>query len=300
MRFTASLLFFWALLATPAQAEAPPRLHFLEQQLVSISADNPGNLGFAALDLESGELVAIEGDNPFPMASTVKVAVAANYLAQVEYGRRSLDDRIKGRSARSLMEAMLIHSDNYATDLLLRDLGGPRTLQAWLDQAGIGGIRVDRTIAGLLAARRDLKDVRDSSTPRAMVTLLKAIDDGSLLQPSSRSYLLGLMGRCMTGKNRIRGLLPYGTRVENKTGTLNGYTSDVGFITLPNGRRVAIALFARYGSNRPYTIARAARTIYNGFLYAPSMQRLTSISPSWTYQANPITAQTPPVQPPSQ
>jgi beta-lactamase class A len=301
MRFAASVLFFWAFLATPAQAEAPPRLHFLEQQLASISADNPGNLGFAALDLESGELVAIEGDNPFPMASTVKVAVAANYLAQVEYGRRSLDDRIKGRSARSLMEAMLIHSDNYATDLLLRDLGGPRTLQAWLAQAGIGGIRVDRTIAGLLAARRDLKDVRDSSTPRAMVTLLKAIDDGSLLQPSSRSYLLGLMGRCMTGKNRIRGLLPYGTRVENKTGTLNGYTSDVGFITLPNGRRVAIALFARYGSNRPYTIARAARTIYNGFLYAPTMQRLTSISPnSWTYRPAQTTQTLPLLQAPAQ
>ena len=301
MRFAASVLLFWAFLATPAQAEAPPRLHFLEQQLASISADNPGNLGFAALDLESGELVAIEGDNPFPMASTVKVAVAANFLAQVEHGRRSLDDRIKGRSARSLMEAMLIHSDNYATDLLLRDIGGPRTLQSWLTQAGITGLRVDRNIAQLLAARRDLKDVRDSSTPRAMVTLLKAIDDGSLLQPWSRSYLLGLMGRCMTGKNRIRGLLPAGTRVQNKTGTLNGYASDVGFITLPNGRRVAIALFARYGSNRPYTIARAARTIYNGFLYAPTMQRLTSISPnSWTYRPAQTTQTLPILQAPAQ
>src|SRR3712207_6966528 len=46
------------------------------------------------------------------------------------HGRRSLEDRIGGRSARSLMEAMLIHSDNHATDVLLRDLGGPSTLQA--------------------------------------------------------------------------------------------------------------------------------------------------------------------------
>jgi beta-lactamase class A len=286
MRFVASFLLFSAVLAAPASAEAPPRLTFLEQQLASISAANPGNLGFAALDLETGELVAIDGDNPFPMASTVKVAVAANYLAQVEHGRRSLDDRIGGRSARSLMEAMLIRSDNYATDLLLRDIGGPKTLQSWLNQVGISGLRVDRNIAQLLAARRDLKDHRDSSTPRAMVTLLKRIDDGSLLQPWSRSYLLGLMGRCITGKNRIRGLLPAGTLVQNKTGTLNGYASDVGFITLPNGRRVAIALFARYGSNRPYTIARAARVVYDGFLWA-SPQRLTSISPnSWTYRAS--------------
>lgn len=301
MKLVASLLLFATVAATPAWAEAPPRLQFLEQQLASISAANPGNLGFAALDLESGELVAIDGDNPFPMASTMKVAVAANYLAQVEHGRRSLEDRIGGRSARSLMEAMLIRSDNYATDLLLRDLGGPKTLQAWLDQVGITGIRVDRNIAQLLAARRDLKDVRDSSTPRAMVTLLKRIDDGSLLQPWSRSYLLGLMGRCLTGKNRIRGLLPAGTPVQNKTGTLSGYTSDVGFITLPDGRRVAIALFARYGSNRPYTIARAARVVYDGFLYAASLQRLTSLQPtSWTYQPMRNAQQTPLVQAPAQ
>ena len=287
MKYLASFLLFVATAAGPAWAEAPPRLTFLERQLASMSAANPGNLGFAALDLESGELVAIEGDNPFPMASTVKVAVAANYLAQVEHGRRTLDDRIAGRSARSLMEAMLIRSDNHATDLLLRDIGGPKTLQAWLEQVGISGLRVDRNIAQLLRAKRDLKDHRDSSTPRAMVTLLKRIDDGSLLKPWSRSYLLDVMGRCITGKNRIRGLLPPGTLVQNKTGTLNGYASDVGFITLPNGRRVAIALFARYGSNRPYAIARAARAIYDGFLWA-SPQRLTSVgSGSWTYQASP-------------
>ncbi|MDP9423918.1 MAG: class A beta-lactamase-related serine hydrolase [Pseudomonadota bacterium] len=301
MKFIASFLWFSLAFATPALAEAPPRLHYLEQQLASIGAANPGNLGFAALDLESGELVAIEGDNPFPMASTVKVAVAANYLLQVEHGRRSLDDRIGGRSARSLMEAMLIHSDNYATDLLLRDLGGPRVLQSWLTQVGVSGLRIDRNISQLLRARRDLKDLRDSSTPRAMVTLLKRIDDGSLLQPWSRSYLLGLMAKCMTGKNRIRGLLPAGTPVQNKTGTLNGYASDVGFITLPNGRRIAIALFARYGSNRPYTIARAARVIYNGFLYAPSPQRFTSLAPnSWTYQPAGNVPSLPLVQPPSQ
>jgi beta-lactamase class A len=267
MKFTASFLLFAAAIATPAWAEAPPRFHFLEAQLNSIGSANPGNLGFAALDLESGEFIGIEGDTPFPMASTVKVAIAANYLAQVEHGRRSLDDMIGGRSARALMAAMLIHSDNYATDLLLRDLGGPDTVQAWLSQNGITGLRIDRTIAQLLAARRDLRDVRDSSTPRAMVTLLKRIDDGSLLQPSSRSYLLGLMARCITGKNRIRGLLPAGTLVQNKTGTLNGLTTDVGFITLPNGRRVAVAMFARYGVNRPYTIARAARVIYDGFVW---------------------------------
>ena len=210
-------------------------------------------------------MVSVHGDEPFPMASTVKIAVAANYLAQVEAGRRSLDDRISGRSARSLMEAMMIHSDNRATDILMRDLGGPDTLQKWLTQQGITGLRIDRNIAGLLAAQRDLRDIRDSSTPRAMVDLLKRIDTGAMLRPQSRYYLLDLMARCRPESNRIRGLLPAGTPVQHKTGTLSGYTSDVGFITLPGGRRIAVAMFARQGTNRPATIARAARAIFDGF-----------------------------------
>lgn len=264
MRLIVVLGWLLAFMAQPAAAEAPPRLRYLEQQLGFVTGYNP-NIGIAALDLKSGEMVSVHGDEPFPMASTVKVAIAANYLVQVEYGRRGLGDMIRGRSASQLMEAMLIHSDNQATDILLRDLGGPRTVQKWLTQNGITGLRIDRSIAQLLSDRRDLRDIRDSSTPRAMVDLLQRIDNGKLLRPTSRSYLLGLMARCMTGKNRMRALLPAGTPVEHKTGTLSGYTSDVGFITLPDGRRIAVAVFARGGTNRPRTIAEAARAIYDGF-----------------------------------
>jgi beta-lactamase class A len=265
MRINALLFWVLALVAQPALADAPPQLRPLEQHLAALVAANPGNVGIAAVDLASGEMVSVHGNEPFPMASTVKIAIAANYLAQVEVGRRSLDDQIRGRSARSLMDAMLIHSDNRATDILLADLGGPRTIQKWLNQNGITGLRIDRSIARLLADPRDLRDIRDSATPIAMVDLLRRLDSGAMLRPSSRSYLLSVMARCQTGKNRIRGLLPLGTPVAHKTGTLNNYTSDVGFITLPNGRRIAVAMFARSGANRPGTIALAARAIFDSF-----------------------------------
>jgi beta-lactamase class A len=266
MRLIGILVWLAAFIGQPAWAATSPRLQSLEQQIAYLVAARPGSVGVAALDLQTGEMISVQGDKPFPMASTMKIAVAANYLAQVEYGRRSLDDRIGGRSAGSLMEAMIIRSDNHATDVLLRDLGGPQTLQSWLDQHKIEGMRIDRNIAQLLRARRDLYDVRDSSTPRAMVDLLARIDSGKLINKSSRAYLLDLMRRCKTGKNRIRGLLPFGAQVENKTGTLNNYTSDVGYLTLPDGRRVAVAFFARFGSDRPRTIAEAARAIYHGFM----------------------------------
>jgi beta-lactamase class A len=267
-RLIGVLLWLSAFAATPALAEAPANLQFLEANLNSIANTSPGNIGIAALDLSTGELVAVHGDEPFPMASTMKIAVAANYLAQVEFGRRSLDERIGGRTASQLMHAMITRSDNHATDLLIRNLGGPARIQEWLDQRNVTGMRIDRNIAQLLAAKRDLWDVRDSSTPKAMVELLRRLDNGTLLRPWSRSYLLNLMGQCKTGRNRMKGMLPAGTRVEHKTGTLSGYSSDVGFITLPGGRRLAVAFFARSTPNRPQTIAAAARTVYDGFLHA--------------------------------
>lgn len=265
MRFFGIFLWLLAFAAQPAAAGSSPALRSLEYQLSSLLANKSSDVGIAALDLRTGEMVSIKGDEPFPMASTMKIAVAAIYLAQVEHGRRTLDDRIAGQSAHRLMERMIIRSDNHATDLLLRDIGGPEALQEWIEDNRLANMRVDRTIAQLLRAKRDLWDIRDSSTPKAMVELLRRIDSGELLKPQSRFYLLDLMRRCATGKNRLKGLLPSGTQIEHKTGTLNGYVSDVGIITMPDGRRVAVAAFARGGSDRPRTIAQAARAIYDAF-----------------------------------
>lgn len=265
MRSTAILAFLLAGLAQPALAASSPELIGLERQLSSLVSSRPGEYGIAALDLRDGTSVSVNGETAFPMASTVKIAVAAAYLAQVDSGRRSLDDMIGGRSAAKLMELMITRSDNVATDALLANLGGPTTVQRWLSFNGLSGIRVDRTIAQLLRDPRDLMDRHDVSTPMAMVKLLHKIDSGSVLMPSSRAVLLELMSRCATGTRRIRALLPAGTRVEDKTGTLNGVTNDVGFITMPDGRRVAVAVFARGGTERQRGIAEAARAIYDRF-----------------------------------
>jgi beta-lactamase class A len=254
-----------AFVAQPATAASSPSMSSLEQQLSSMVAGSSADVGIAALDLQTGETVSIKGNTPFPMASTVKVAVAALYLAQVDHGRRSLDDVINGVPARRLMARMLIHSDNRATDMLIGDLGGPDRLHDWLQDNGVRGLRVDRNIADLLSAKRDLWDRRDSSTPVAMVDLLRRIYRAELIKPASRNYLLNLMAQCQTGKNRMKSLLPSGTPVEHKTGTLNGLSDDVGFISMPDGRRIAVAIFTRGGSNRPRTIAQTARAIYDGF-----------------------------------
>jgi beta-lactamase class A len=264
MRFIALSLSILAFVAQPAVAASSPALASVEDQLSALVSNKSADVGIAALDLNTGETVSIKGNTPFPMASTVKVAIAALYLAQVDNGRRSLDDTINGQSVRSLMHRMLVFSDNRAADILFKDVGGPSALESWLEANDVKGIHVDRTIAQLLASKRDLFDRRDSSTPVAMVDLLKRIYKAQLIKPESRDYLLDVMAQCETGKNRIKALLP-GVPIEHKTGTLNGLADDVGFITLPDGRRVAVAIFTRGGADRPRTIAESARAIYDGF-----------------------------------
>jgi beta-lactamase class A len=157
MRLITGLLFcLCAFVAQPAAAADGTLYHAVQQQLAMLVTSKTSDVGIAAIDLNTGEYVSVRGDRHYPMASTVKVAVAATYLSYVEKGDRSLDDTIGGVSAASLMKRMLVHSDNHATDLLIRNLGGPATVQKWLDFHNVEGLRIDRNIADLLRSKRDL------------------------------------------------------------------------------------------------------------------------------------------------
>lgn len=253
-------------MAAPAPVMASSReLMGLERTLGALVSGRAGEYGIAALDLRDGSAVSVNGDIAYPMASTVKLAIAGTYLADVDHGRRSLTQTVGGRSAATLMELMIVRSDNHAADQLLAAVGGPVAVQQWLTSSGISAIRVDRNIAQLLRERGHLFDVKDVATPNAMVSLLYKLNNGALLSAESRDLLFGLMSRCATGTRRIRALLPTGTRVEDKTGTLDGVTNDVGFITMPDGRRLAVAIFARGGRDRQIGIAEVARAIYDRF-----------------------------------
>jgi beta-lactamase class A len=87
-----------------------------------------------------------------------------------------------------------------------------------------------------------------------------------------------MMDRCQTGKSRIKGLLPQGTDVAHKTGSLGGVANDIGFITLPgDAGHIAISVFTK-ASNRPEdasekAIAEVSRTIYDYFVLVPGNGR---------------------------
>ena len=278
----------------------------LEAQLASIASAGRGRIGVAAVDLASGRSIAILGDQAFPLASTSKIAIVATFLQGVDDGRYRLNAQYPlmvpvasaklssvvapvrpGQlvSALGLIELALIRSDNQATDALLAAVGGPQAVNRWMRMAGLTGVRIDRDIATLV--RDDgvfdpatTVDLRDSTTPQAMVRLLSGLHRGEWLSSSSRAVILGAMERCLTGKRRIAGLLPEGARVAHKTGTLNNTASDVGIITTPDGRTIAVAIYVTGQGGkqgRDARIASIARTIYDGYASeAPSLRRTAS------------------------
>jgi beta-lactamase class A len=109
-----------------------------------------------------------------------------------------------------------------------------------------------------------------------MLQLLLAIDNGTALSEKSREFLLSVMSRTTTGLHRLRGLLPNGTPVADKTGTIGGVANDVGFITLPDDRRIAIAVYTKSSTtseaDREKAIAEVTRALYD-FYYLKSQNK---------------------------
>ena len=309
------------------EVKTPPHRVVLSE-IGRIAGSAQGTVGVSAVHLETGRKVDFRADERFPMASTVKVAVAAKILDMADKGQISLTAPIpleslemapdgplgdmKWRpglsfSAAELLETMIVTSDNTSTDVLYRVAGGPAAVQAYMQDLGLKDILPARYIRELLrdvlsippakskmslavhfkkmspkqaAERRERAyranpaydaDPRDQATPTAMLALLTKIWRAEGVSPSARSALLSLMEQCKTGMKRIRGRLPSGTVVADKTGTLAGTLNDVGYVTLPEGKgHVAIVVFVK-GSEAPpasreTVIANIARLLYDYFL----------------------------------
>jgi beta-lactamase class A len=113
---------------------------------------------------------------------------------------------------------------------------------------------------------------RNWATPVGIVDLLRAVQLGTGLSPASRSLLLQLMTDTTIGARRLKGLLPPGTVVAHKTGTsatsagVTAATNDVGIVTLPDGRHLALAVFVSDSpadlATRESVIARIARAAW--------------------------------------
>lgn len=267
----------------------------LQKQIAQIAAAARGRVGVEAVLLETGQTVSLNPAERYPMQSVYKLPIGMAVLEQVDAGKIRLDQRVrveksdylrKGQhspirdknpdgtelSVEELLRFAVSESDGTASDVLMRLAGGAQAVTGYLNGLKVTGIIVANTEKEI---GRDWEtQYRNWASPEGAVALLRALHEGRTLSEQSRALLLKFLIESPTGAKRLKGLLPRGAVVAHKTGTsganasgINAATNDIGIITLPNGRHVAIAVFVSDSpaddATREGVIAKVARAVWD-------------------------------------
>jgi beta-lactamase class A len=167
-----------------ARTRSAPRLH---ARIRRIAARLDGATGVYVHHLARGEMVALDADRPFQMASVFKVPLLAELISQAAAGARSLDEQITlvdtmkvpgsgvlkelsaglRLSVRDLATLMIIVSDNTATDILL-SLVGMDAVNARLRACGLTRTTVTMGCRALLTEIVGLADAPDTPETRRL------------------------------------------------------------------------------------------------------------------------------------
>ena len=290
------LALFFILAAASALAQEP-----LRHQIRAIALDAHGKVSVACFLPGSALNCDLNPNAQPPMQSVFKLPLALAVLHQVEQRKLSLDhavrflpqDRILPHvysplqdkypeagidvPLRELLRLDVALSDNVAADILLRLVGGPKAVNTYIAALGISGFHLQDSESVL--HHEVSAQYRNWFEPAGAVRLLRRISDKSPLTPEHTDLLLGWMTSDLRTK-RLEGDLPIGTRVAHKSGTSdvdNGVahaTNDIGLIPLPDGRRIAMAVFVTDSTadeaTRERVIARIARAAYDASLQSTS------------------------------
>jgi beta-lactamase class A len=238
-----------AALSVSAGAQVPPLPSALragfERRVQEIAARVDGVVGYAIVDLTTGDRIGHLERETFPTASAIKLAIVYELFKQAEEQRIDLDEKttldrrqaVGGTgvlvemgtptlSIRDYAVLMVTLSDNTATNVLIDRLGMDR-IAARMQGLGLAGTKLRRHMMDTAAARRGDENV---STPDELVRLLKAMNDG---MPKAIELLK------KPKENRLRKGLPEGVASADKSGELEGVRVDAGIV---------------FAKNRPYAL----------------------------------------------
>ena len=221
-----------ALQLTPNRAELKAKF---EHQLQDISSRVDGVVGYAILDLTSGDRIGHLASETFPTASTIKIAIVYELFKQVEERKITLTetmtlDRSKavggtgvlvhmGTPTLSILDyatLMVTLSDNTATNVLIDRLG-MENIAARMKSLGLPHTLLRRHMMDTVAARRGDENV---SSPDEIVRLLEAV--------SKNKDAVALLEK--PKESRLRRGLPDGVRTADKPGELDGVRVDAGIV----------------------------------------------------------------------
>ena len=286
-----------ALAQTPPPQQTP--LQRLEASIQRTTRSIQASWGIYVKSLETGEEIALDADRQMETMSTIKIPLMVEALEQVKAGKFKLTDKYTFAQADSqpgtgtiqrldpgavmtvkdLITMMIIVSDNTATEVLYRMVGGPEAVNARMDALGLPKTRAmnvpSRWFPALRAAATTEQFYRAGahpfgmSTPREMGRLLEMMERGTLVDKAASDLMLRIM-RGQLYRTRIPRYLT-GYTVPHKTGDFLPYVADdVGMLEAP-GRTIIVSIFTgnHFGSGEALenAIGLVARDVGDYFAY---------------------------------
>jgi beta-lactamase class A len=243
------------------------------EQKIKYSIDTAGGkfgIGVRGVDFKAG--FVINGGRGYPMQSVFKFPLALSILHLVDEGKLNLDqkfhiprekldaktwspmvkdfpDQDLTITLSQLLTYTVTKSDNNACDFLYGVAGGTAAVNAYIHSLGVKDISIVFT-EGEMDKAWTLQ-YKNWCKPAAMLQLLQLLFHQKLLSKQSNDFLVRIMTEIPGWSKRITALLPPDTELIHKTGSsgINDHgilaaTNDVGIVTLPNGKHLAIVVFA--------------------------------------------------------
>lgn len=248
-----------------AQQEPARRVELREKtrtQLASIADGLDGVMGYAIVDIQSGERFERLAGETFPLASTIKLAILYEMFRQADEGRLSLDESrpldrrhvvggsgvlveltAPAMSLRDYAVLMIVLSDNSATNLLI-DAVGMQNVTQRMSALGMPGLKLRRRMIDAAAALRGDENV---GSPADVAKLLGIIHRGEGLRQESRDAIIAILRKAKP--SALRDGVPSAVPVANKTGTLEGVAADAGIVYLADRPYIFVATTAYLKSN---------------------------------------------------
>jgi beta-lactamase class A len=264
----------------PGPLQKDLREHLL-RTLDAIAGKLDGTVGYRIVDVTSGETVASRLDNePFPTASTIKLAILYELFKQAEAGTLALDtpqpvDRkqiVGGTgvlqhltapvlSMRDIAALMIIVSDNTATNVVI-DAIGMANVNSRMASLGLTGIKLRRKMMDSEAVRRGDENV---ASPGALVRIAELLWKGEGLRADSRDAARKILHQV---PGQIRDAVPPSIAVASKTGQLDAVRAEAGVVELA-GHPFALSVMTTYlahdedGEHAIHDIAAAAFSYFD-------------------------------------
>ncbi len=286
--------------ATNAQQQQTP-LQRLQASIERTTRSVNATWGIYVKSIQTGEEIALDADRQMETMSTIKIPLMVEVFEQIKAGRFKLTDKYTFAetdsqpgtgtiqrldpgavmTVKDLITMMIIVSDNTATEVLYRMVGGPDAVNARMQTLGLKTTRAmnvpSRWFPALRAAPtteqfyRDGKNPFGFSTPREMGRLLEMMERGTLVDTPSSDLMLRIM-RGQLYRTRIPRYVT-GYTIPHKTGDFLPYVGDdVGVLEAP-GKTIIVSIFTgnHFGSGEALenAIGLVAKEVADYFGYRP-------------------------------